>query len=577
MNINPFLNITPSQPSLPKVDYYTSKDTSFKERVNADFDRQRISDLQNKAYDKIQDTKSKNENYQKKIDAKKENQDENEIDLDALEEADHDPFFDFITENIVQDKVSEDVTVTADQDHKKTIKLENDLTFLQSIQSLNFIQNTQETAKQGAADLFASKSDIESIAVTSPFDTVPRDEVLSHIESLLRQNVKGAEKQDVFLKLITVSATPAELQSLAKQMEAALGDKSTDNINALFTKIYKSLDQNVDLVNAPQKPLLTPQTQMETQQTGFQQIQESLKRNMPLPANQNIEAQDKKDEQVLLNDIAYADSDPSLLESDHSKTQSRFLKFMQNLQQAYTNGTTQQNQIFGAQSSSSSLSAANKAIPVAANSVGIVADQAVLTQGDVTQSADWLAGRDVPSLNGAHGLTVLSGLVTQTRQVGQAHPATQMVAVQLHKTAKNAQGESKLSLDLDPPELGRVEIQLRVKDDNVKALVRVESTETYMMLQRDSYALERALQDAGLEVAKDGITFELAQQDSSFDSQGDGQNQKQEHGTGYSTLWDDPSEANDVMLTKMDKITGQTKNNWYLDSNTGLTRYNNYI
>jgi len=71
---------------------------------------------------------------------------------------------------------------------------------------------------------------------------------------------------------------------------------------------------------------------------------------------------------------------------------------------------------------------------------------------------------------------------------GQTHPATQMVAAHITKSAQS--GETKqMTLQLDPPELGRVEVRLEFGDERmVKANIVVEKPETLLMLQRDAQA-----------------------------------------------------------------------------------------
>lgn len=117
-------------------------------------------------------------------------------------------------------------------------------------------------------------------------------------------------------------------------------------------------------------------------------------------------------------------------------------------------------------------------------------------------------------------LTSLSSTITQATSATQQHPATQMIAMTLNKGAVNGQSKT-LTLELDPPELGRVEISMEIsKESGVKTVVTAERPETFLMMQRDSNALEKALSDAGLDLsANDSLTFELAD-DNSFNQDG---------------------------------------------------------
>ncbi len=125
--------------------------------------------------------------------------------------------------------------------------------------------------------------------------------------------------------------------------------------------------------------------------------------------------------------------------------------------------------------------------------------------------------------------TLISPL-TYAAHASQAHPATHTVAASLQKMASN--GESKaLTLQLDPPELGRVEVKMTFgKDKTIKTDLLIEKPETYTMLQRDSHALEKALTDAGLDVSNDSLNFTLAGGENDFTGQG--QHQRHSNGSG---------------------------------------------
>lgn len=108
------------------------------------------------------------------------------------------------------------------------------------------------------------------------------------------------------------------------------------------------------------------------------------------------------------------------------------------------------------------------------------------------------------------------------RQAGIPHPTSQAVAQQISLMARNnANGNSEMRMKLDPPELGNLAISLKFgKDNSVKAHLTAERPETLAMLQRDSASLQKALQDAGLDVSQDSLSFDLQGQ-----SNGDTANQ----------------------------------------------------
>ena len=159
-------------------------------------------------------------------------------------------------------------------------------------------------------------------------------------------------------------------------------------------------------------------------------------------------------------------------------------------------------------------------------------------------------------ITGAHNLT---SLTTQAPSASAPHPATQMVAASILKNGNAAAGERNILVQLDPPELGRVEIRLSFnKEKAVKAVVIAERGETVTMLQRDAHVLERALSSIGLS-GEGAISFELAG-DQHFDQNGRHDGSHQGGGRGHAS-----SDDTDIIETTL---------NWYVDMATGHVRYN---
>jgi len=73
-------------------------------------------------------------------------------------------------------------------------------------------------------------------------------------------------------------------------------------------------------------------------------------------------------------------------------------------------------------------------------------------------------------------------------------------------------GNSRFQLRLDPPELGRIDVRLDIDNKGqINARLVVEKSETLDLMQRDQRALEKALQQAGLDGAKTNLEFSLKQ------------------------------------------------------------------
>jgi flagellar hook-length control protein FliK len=114
---------------------------------------------------------------------------------------------------------------------------------------------------------------------------------------------------------------------------------------------------------------------------------------------------------------------------------------------------------------------------------------------------------------------------TQTASVavaatpGTAATATVPVAGLAVAIAARAQaGSSQFDIRLDPPELGRIDVRLDVdRNGQVTSHVTVDRADTLQLLQSQQPQLERALEQAGLKTADNGLQFTL--RDQSFSGQ----------------------------------------------------------
>ena len=86
-----------------------------------------------------------------------------------------------------------------------------------------------------------------------------------------------------------------------------------------------------------------------------------------------------------------------------------------------------------------------------------------------------------------------------------ATPARQIAPVLV--SVAIAGGTAKLSVTLDPAELGRVEISIERTGDTAEVRVFAERPETLMLLQRDQRELDRALTQAGMGTDGRSLSF----------------------------------------------------------------------
>jgi flagellar hook-length control protein FliK len=86
------------------------------------------------------------------------------------------------------------------------------------------------------------------------------------------------------------------------------------------------------------------------------------------------------------------------------------------------------------------------------------------------------------------------------------------VQIGIQIAGASARRVERMVVQLEPAALGRVEVRLDFSHDNrVSALIAADRPETLEVLQRDSRALERSLQDAGLRLTDNGLSFSLRQ------------------------------------------------------------------
>jgi flagellar hook-length control protein FliK len=139
----------------------------------------------------------------------------------------------------------------------------------------------------------------------------------------------------------------------------------------------------------------------------------------------------------------------------------------------------------------------------------------VLDQGPQPAPADRAAG----SAPIAHQATVATHDVGPPAASVAVAPPPALPRVTLpHLTtgivAAVAQKQDRLTLQLDPAELGRVEVALRVDEGGkLHAAFAIERPDTLSLLQRDARGLEQMLAGSGLQLANSGLSFSPRRED----------------------------------------------------------------
>ena len=125
---------------------------------------------------------------------------------------------------------------------------------------------------------------------------------------------------------------------------------------------------------------------------------------------------------------------------------------------------------------------------------------------DVPTQAQIQGGTSHASQNAAAPATLVS-------QPGPQPVAVPLSGVAIEIAGKALAGKNRFEIRLDPPELGRIDVRLDVdRDGNVTSRLTVDRQDTLDLLRRDAAGLERALQDAGLKTANNGLQFSLRDQ-----------------------------------------------------------------
>jgi flagellar hook-length control protein FliK len=146
-------------------------------------------------------------------------------------------------------------------------------------------------------------------------------------------------------------------------------------------------------------------------------------------------------------------------------------------------------------------------------------DAAVPASPGANVSAEAKASNDVPTQLPIPSATAhASGnaaapATTLVSQTGPQPAAVPLSGVAIEIAGKALAGKNRFEIRLDPPELGRIEVRLDVdRDGNVTSRLTVDRPDTLDLLRRDAAGLERALQDAGLKTANNGLQFSLRDQ-----------------------------------------------------------------
>ncbi len=91
-------------------------------------------------------------------------------------------------------------------------------------------------------------------------------------------------------------------------------------------------------------------------------------------------------------------------------------------------------------------------------------------------------------------------------------------------------GERKAEIQLEPPEMGKIELEVKIRDGEVEIYAKVEKTETFSQLQQDLTQLKAQLEDLGLRLKEFQLEMGFFMKEREFTQKGEGGSQKREKG-----------------------------------------------
>jgi flagellar hook-length control protein FliK len=132
------------------------------------------------------------------------------------------------------------------------------------------------------------------------------------------------------------------------------------------------------------------------------------------------------------------------------------------------------------------------------------ANSAITATGSTEATAT--ANGQPGSTNSLHQ-TNTGGQTAHTARQAPSQQVQQQVAVSIRNAA--SEGVDKISVQLRPEHLGRVDVKMEIgQDGRIQGVIQADTRETLDMLRQDSRALQQALKDAGLNADSQSFTFE---------------------------------------------------------------------
>ncbi|HEU0117847.1 MAG TPA: flagellar hook-length control protein FliK [Alphaproteobacteria bacterium] len=144
--------------------------------------------------------------------------------------------------------------------------------------------------------------------------------------------------------------------------------------------------------------------------------------------------------------------------------------------------------------------------------------------------------------------------------------AVEQVILQLNRNVKT--GNDQMSLQLNPADLGRVDIKLSIASDGkVQGTVVADNPSTLHLLLKDVRGLERALQDAGLRADPGSLQFSLGDPGNSSGQTAQNQYANTGNGGNASSNLAMINDGGTDMVSDLSSVSSDTSDTYYLTPN----------
>lgn len=299
----------------------------------------------------------------------------------------------------------------------------------------------------------------------------------------------------------TEAATPAETVKTAIPLPAGAAEPQVKTSTDTSAAALLSQQQTVSAEDfAAIQQALTAQNQ------GQMQVQDQA--GKPVVTAEAKQKAEPKAEKSVTVDIQTVSATPKTLVDQAA------LFVMQGDDQAEADAALLQQQIQAAQQQAQP---ATPDVKFSATLLQTAADDLALQAGGTTagssngQTQQAVAIGATQATQAAHSVHQAATTQTAARHLNAYVPVGEQVGVQIKKGV--ADGLDKISIKLDPGNLGKVEIKLEIgHDGRLQAVIAADKPETLQLLQQDVKNLEQSLRDSGLKTDQQSLNFTLRDQ-----------------------------------------------------------------